>query len=236
LAEIKAETIMSLSHNHYCQHCDQIFVCNAEPCLLAGKTLNLGNSRSKREISDISDIHDCEQAEKYRKALRFAMRDNNAGCRYGCVKLPCSHGAMLRYPRVGGAMPYAKETFENVNCIGYALQRHGLYDKPIRRLAEMFSSSIPSTHGVRSNLRFGDSETATVPTVQPNREIPANRNLVRTAHGFDAVANRETEPANRGAQAKHDIENCINRKCNYCNNLNIPDWFQGDINEWYGDK
>jgi hypothetical protein len=227
---------MPLSHNHYCQHCDQIFVCNAEPCLLAGKTLNIGETgryRSRkfqgkvktlpRQISDISHIHDCEQAEKYRKALRFAMRDNNAGCRYGCVKLPCSHGATMRYPRVGGALPYAKETFENVNCIGYALQRHGLYDKPIRRLAEMFSSSNPSAHGVRSNLRFGDSETAVAVNGSANGETAANRNLARTAGGLIAVAHRETEPANgsaNGPQKKHDVDNCINRKCNYCNKLN----------------
>lgn len=74
-------TVIGLSHNHFCEHCDRTW--SHPVCSLA---------------YDVSKYHLCEERQRYVKAMTRAMQSNDAGCRYGCTRLPCAHGFALRYP------------------------------------------------------------------------------------------------------------------------------------------
>lgn len=74
---------MPLSHSHYCKHCDRTFTCRR----LCGFD------------RDISKVHDCDDRKRYVKAMAKAM--SHAGCPQGCISLPCRHGVVITFPRIG---------------------------------------------------------------------------------------------------------------------------------------
>jgi hypothetical protein len=166
-----------------------MFTCKSSPCLLSGRTINLGNSRSPQHVSDISHLHQCEQAIAFRLAARNAMRDNNRGCRYGCSRLPCLHGATIRFPSMNSTRR-APETYEKnpPSAIGDAL-RAGLYSKPLRQLrdyadAQRSASSewcnLP-TIGIRADSPNADGSAATAVCIEPATETLAASNVERIA-------------------------------------------------------
>jgi hypothetical protein len=196
-----------LHHSHYCQHCDRTLTCPIETarCLLGGY--------------DISKLHQCEQAERYRKAMRNAMRDNASGCKYGCFKLPCTHGATFRFPGIGEKPSRAIETFEKnpPSAIGDAIKLHGLYSKPdARRLRDFIDGrTIASGYGIRRNSANDASDGANDRNHAPSGERSLTANLERTSGNPATVASGDS--ANAPTVATHDETKCVNRKCEYCN-------------------
>lgn len=149
--------------------------------------------------SDISNLHQCEEAIRFRKAAANAMQDNSRGCKYGCSRLPCIHGASVRFPSVGGSLPRAEEPSRNERVFVPFV-----YAKPTaRRLREYADcQASASSAGITAALvgkraetpnaeRADRADLSTAPTAP--RSISAN--VERVTGISSTVANAEIDRA-----------------------------------------
>lgn len=75
--------MISLSHSHFCKHCDRTFICKSTPCLIPGDERGY----------DISRLHKCSEAKKYRLRMALMLGDKPK-CKYGCDSdRKCNHPA-----------------------------------------------------------------------------------------------------------------------------------------------
>lgn len=78
---------MSITHTHYCKHCDRTFSHTDELALDDRPVI----ARTCVEMRDISKIHACDEAMAYRKAVAIRMSMSDKGCIMHCGKEGCSH-------------------------------------------------------------------------------------------------------------------------------------------------
>lgn len=75
---------MALTHNHNCDHCEQVLSCKQERCILP---------------RNVSSLHGCPERELFKRRMAKALRDK--GCKHGCSSLPCRHRGAIVFPRKG---------------------------------------------------------------------------------------------------------------------------------------